>query len=257
MSLSIGSLATGYGGLDAAVQAAFGGEVAWVADNDPDACKILEARFPGIPNLGDIREVDWEAVPPVDVVTAGFPCQDVSSAGLREGLQPGNRSGLWLNIVRAIAVLRPSIVIIENVKGLLSARAHSGVEPCPWCLGDRAADALRALGAVLGSLAGLGFDAEWSVVSAADAGSCHKRERVWILAWDNGAWQAAAELAGARCRGAKNGGADTGGQGQAAETGWWRDSRVQQPERDRGAPAATVPHPDLSARRQRRFPASG
>ena len=183
MSLTIGSLATGYGGLDSAVTATLGGEVVWVADNDPDVCKLLAHRFPGIPNLGDIREVDWESVPPVDVLTAGFPCQDVSAAGLRAGLQPGNRSGLWLNIVQGIAVLRPQIVILENVRGLLSARAHSDVEPCPVCVGDGPARRLRALGAVLGDLASLGFDAEWQVVSAADAGSCHKRERVFIIAW--------------------------------------------------------------------------
>ena len=169
----------------------FGAELVWVADNDPDVCTILDARFPGVPNLGDIREVDWEAVPPVDVLTAVFPCQDVSAAGQRAGLQPGNRSGLWLNIVQAIAVLRPQIVIIENVRGLLSASAHSDVEPCEMCMGDSPARRLRALGAVLGSLANLGFDAEWQLVSAADAGSCHKRERVWILAW-----QAAADPGG-------------------------------------------------------------
>jgi DNA (cytosine-5)-methyltransferase 1 len=183
VTLTAGSLATGYGGLDAAVAAALGAEVVWVADNDPDVRKLLEARFPGIPNLGDITAVAWETVPQVDVLTAGFPCQDVSAAGLREGMMPGNRSGLWFFIERAIAVLRPSIVILENVRGLLSARAHSPVEPCPVCMGDRAGSGLRALGAVLGDLAGLGFDAEWDVVSAADAGSCHKRERVFIYAW--------------------------------------------------------------------------
>jgi DNA (cytosine-5)-methyltransferase 1 len=188
VSLVIGSLATGYGGLDSAVAAFTGAEVAWVADNDPDVRKILEHRFPGIPNLGDIREVDWKAVPRPDIVTAGFPCPDVSAAGLRAGLLPGNRSGLWLNIVQAIAVLHPPIVIVENVRGLLTARAHSDVEQCPWCMGDRAGSGLRAYGAVLGALSDLGFDAEGQIVSAADAGSCHKRERVFI--W---AWQAAAD----------------------------------------------------------------
>ena len=164
-----------------------------MADNDPDVCKLLEHRFPGVPNLGDITAVDWEAVQRVDVLTAGFPCQDVSAAGLREGMQLGNRSGLWFAIVRAIAVLRPSIVILENVRGLLSARAHSPVEPCPVCVGDGPARRLRALGAVLGDLAGLGFDAEWEVVSAADAGSCHKRERVFILAWQPDCGETAAD----------------------------------------------------------------
>ena len=73
MSLTLGSIATGYGGLDSAVAVSFGAELAWVADNDPDVCKLLEYRFPGVPNLGDIRQVTWEAVPRVDIVTAGFP----------------------------------------------------------------------------------------------------------------------------------------------------------------------------------------
>lgn len=180
---SAGSVATGYGGLDAAVLAVTGAELSWVADNDPDVGKILAARFPGIPNLGDVTKVDWAVVPPVDILTAGFPCQDVSAAGLRAGLQPGNRSGLWFHIVQAIAVLRPQIVVLENVRGLLTAPAHSVVEPCPWCMGDSPARRLRALGAVLGNLADFGFDAEWQVVSAADAGACHRRERVWIFAW--------------------------------------------------------------------------
>jgi DNA (cytosine-5)-methyltransferase 1 len=196
MTLTIGSVATGYGGLDSAVAAFFGAEVAWVADNDPDVCKLLEARFPGIPNLGDVLAVNWETVPRVDIVTAGFPCQDVSAAGLRAGMQPGNRTGLWFAIVQAIAILRPSVVILENVRGLLSARAHSDVEQCEICVGNSPARRLRALGAVLGNLSDLGFDSEWEVVSAADAGSCHQRDRVFILAW-----QAAAEPGGDRFAG--------------------------------------------------------
>ncbi len=82
VSLTAGSLATGYGGLDGAVTAAFGAEVIWVADNDPDVCRILDARFPDIRNLGDIREVDWEAVPQVDILTAGFPYDPARSSPL-------------------------------------------------------------------------------------------------------------------------------------------------------------------------------
>lgn len=184
MSLTIGSVATGYGGLDAAAAHIFrGAELAWVADNDPDVSKELAYRFPGVPNLGDITKVDWATVAPVDIFCAGFPCQDVSAAGLRKGIAPGTRSGLWLYIVTALSVLRPRFVVLENVLGLLSAPAHSDVESCPLCMGDSSARRLRALGAVLGDLAGLGFDAEWQVVSAADAGSCHQRKRVFILAW--------------------------------------------------------------------------
>lgn len=183
MTLRVGSLCSGYGGLDAAVCALTGGQVAWVADNDPAAALVLAAHYPGVPNLGDIAAVDWAAVPPVDVVTAGFPCQDVSHAGLRTGMKPGNRSGVWYHVARAITFLRPQLVVIENVKGLLSASAHSNVEPCPVCVGSAAGKALRALGAVLADLAEAGFDAEWDTVSAADAGGCHLRERVFIVAW--------------------------------------------------------------------------
>jgi site-specific DNA-cytosine methylase len=111
-------------------------------------------------------------------------CQDVSCAGARKGLRAGNRTGVWSYVARAIGELRPSLVVLENVRGLLSAGADSDMEPCPWCVGDSGDEsALRALGAVLGDLADLGFDAEWTLVSAADAGAPHRRERVFILAW--------------------------------------------------------------------------
>ena len=74
----IGSVCTGYGGLDLAVHAVLGGQLAWYADNDPAASRILAARFPGVANLGDLRTVDWHHVQPVDLLTAGFPCQDYS-----------------------------------------------------------------------------------------------------------------------------------------------------------------------------------
>src|SRR5262249_35819147 len=75
---SIGSLCTGYGGLDLAVLPVLGGHLAFVADNDPAATRLLSARIPGVPNLGDIRTVNWSTVDTVDVLTAGFPCQDIS-----------------------------------------------------------------------------------------------------------------------------------------------------------------------------------
>ena len=184
MTYRIGSLCTGYGGLDMAVESVLGGEHAWVADNDAGASKILAHRFPLVPNLGDITAVDWAAVEPVDILTAGFPCQDISCAGKRAGLREGTRSGLWSHVARAIAALRPPLVVIENVKELLSERADSDVEQCPWCLGDTDSEsAVRALGAVLADLAEVGFDAEWVSVPAAAAGACHLRWRVFVLAW--------------------------------------------------------------------------
>src|ERR1035438_6757908 len=180
----IGSLCSGYEGLGMAVTEVLGGELAWVADNDPGARKILARHFPSVPNLGDITETAWAAVEPVDILTAGFPCQDVSCAGGRAGLREGNRTGVWAHVALAIDALRPSLVVLENVRGLLSARTDSDMEPCPWCLGETGDQhALRASGAVLGDLASLGYDARWQVVSAASAGAPHRRERVFIVAW--------------------------------------------------------------------------
>lgn len=179
----IGSLCSGYGGLDTAVHAVFGGQLTWVADPDPGASLILAARY-DVPNLGDITAVDWGQVPPVDVLAMGFPCQDVSLAGQRAGLLHGNRSGLWRHCARAIHELQPRLVVIENVPGLLSSPADGDVEPCPWCLGDPESEPpLRALGAVLADLAELGLDAEWTSVRASDIGACHQRNRVFVLAW--------------------------------------------------------------------------
>jgi len=179
----IGELFAGYGGLGAGVREVLGGEIAWVSEFDAAPSKILEHHFPGVPNFGDITLIDWSTVPPVDILTGGFPCQDVSLAGARKGLKDGTRSGLWSEFARAISALRPGLVVIENVRGLLSADADSGVESCTECVGDGPdAVSLRALGAVLGDLAELGYDAQWCGIRAADAGAPHGRFRVFIIA---------------------------------------------------------------------------
>ena len=179
----IGSLFSGYGGLEMGVQSVLGGHTAWVSDIDPGACKILAHRYPGVPNLGDITQVDWATVPPVDILTGGSPCTDVSQAGQRKGMRPGTRSGLWASMCDAIEIMRPSLVVWENVGGVLSAGADSALEPCPVCVGDDGDAHLRALGRVTGDLSEIGFDAEWVAVPASDAGACHGRLRVFLLAW--------------------------------------------------------------------------
>ena len=185
--MKIGSLFSGYGGLDLAVMNVTGAELAWHCEWDDAPSKILEKHFPGVPNYRDVSKVDFTKVEPVDILTGGFPCQDLSLAGKRAGLKDGTRSGLWSEFARAIEDLKPRLVVIENVRGLLSATAHSDMEPCAWCLGDESGEpALRALGAVAGSLADIGYDCKWTGVRASDAGAPHQRFRVFIIAYTNG-----------------------------------------------------------------------
>jgi DNA (cytosine-5)-methyltransferase 1 len=180
----IGSLFSGTGGLDQGVQAVLGGTVAWHSEIDPGACKILAHRYPDVPNHGDITAVDWSAVEPVDVLTGGSPCQDLSHAGKRGGMTEGTRSNLWVAMRDAIEQLRPGLVVWENVRGAYSAPADSELESREGCLGVRGdGPVLRALGRVLGDLSELGFDAEWVGLRAADAGAPHGRFRVFVVAW--------------------------------------------------------------------------
>jgi DNA (cytosine-5)-methyltransferase 1 len=183
--MKIGSLFSGVGGLDLAALELFpGSSMAWHAEIDPAASKVLAHHWTDIPNLGDVSTVDWSQVEPVDVLTGGFPCQDVSLAGRRAGLSAGTRSGLWSYMAAAIDVLRPRYVLVENVRGLLSAEAIRGMEPGSGAVGDMGGrHVLRALGAVLGSLADLGFDAEWTCLPASKVGAAHRRERVFVLAF--------------------------------------------------------------------------
>ena len=208
----IGSLFTGVGGLDLAVLDVLGGHVVWHSQYEPPdkkgrpdkhqyAARILAHHWPDVPNLGDITAIDWDQVlkehGPIDVLIGGFPCTDLSLAGKQAGLTEDTRSGLWLHMARAIHHLNPSLVIIENVRGLLSAPAHSDVEPCPWCLGNgRDEPVLRALGAVLGDLAGLGLNAEWVGLPASAIGAPHERWREFVLAWP-------ADATGQGCAGAR------------------------------------------------------
>lgn len=187
--MRVGSLFTGYGGLDLAVEEAFPDtDLAWVADNDPDVSTLLAHRYSGIPNLGDVTAVDWTTVEPVHVLTGGTPCQDVSHAGHRRGMTEGTRSNLWVAMRAAIEAIRPALVVWENVRGVVSAHASTDLEHCPRCMGDPRPDQprLRALGRVLGDLAELGYDAAWHHLRATDVGAPHLRSRIFLLAWPAG-----------------------------------------------------------------------
>lgn len=186
----IGELFAGYGGLGMAVQQVYGGDLAWYSEFDDAPSRIMAHHHPGVPNYGDVTAIDWGEIPRVDILTGGFPCQDVSVAGRRAGMTDGTRSGLWSHMAHAIDVLRPQLVVIENVGGLFSAEATSVVESHPWCLGDGGTGSdtvlLRALDAVLSTLSELGYDAEWTALRAADVGAPHGRLRVFITAHPQG-----------------------------------------------------------------------
>ena len=177
------SLFSGYGGLDMAVQEVFGGDLVAVADIDSGPCKILAHRHPDVPNLGNVSTVDWTTIH-ADIICGGSPCQDLSTAGRRAGMTDGTRSNLWVMMRDAVATIRPTYVVWENVRGAFSARADSAMESDPRLLGDHPAGipALRALGRVLGDLADLGYDAQWCGLRAADVGAPHGRFRVFLLA---------------------------------------------------------------------------
>lgn len=158
---SLASLCTGYGGLDKAVMEVFRSQLAWCADNDKHVATILAGRYPGVPNLGDLTQLDWRTVPPIEILCAGFPCQDISSSGKRLGIEKGEKSGIWKNIVEGICYLRPKIIIVENVSAIRS----------------------RGLGRVLGDLAKNGYDSIWTSLRASEVGAAHRRERVFILGY--------------------------------------------------------------------------
>jgi DNA (cytosine-5)-methyltransferase 1 len=161
-TLKIGSLCTGYGGLDMAVEAYFGAKTAWVSEIDKHACKVIDARI-NKPNIGNLKIVNWAEVEPVDIITAGYPCQPFSNAGLRKGVL--DERHLWPYIKQAISTIRPSIVCLENVRG------HFG-------LGFRD---------VLTDLASIGYDVRWTLIRASDVGAPHRRERLFIVAYPYGA----------------------------------------------------------------------
>lgn len=184
-TLKAGEMFAGYGGLALAVSSVFGAKTSWLCEVDKYASKVLEHRFPDVPNLGDVTAIDWGSVEPVDIIAGGSPCQDVSVAGGRAGMSEGTRSNLWVAMRDAISIIKPSFVVWENVRGALSAKADTNLESCPGCVGDtgRAREPfLRALGRVLGDLSELRYDAQWRVVSASKVGAAHRRERVFVLA---------------------------------------------------------------------------
>lgn len=184
--LRIGELCAGYGGLGMAVEEVFNATTAWFSEYDAAPSKILAHHWPDVPNYGDMTKIDWAAIEPVDIISGGTPCQDLSAAGRRAGMTEGTRSNRWVQMREAIAIQRPRYVVWENVRGAYSAEADSDLEHCTGCMGDDAdrGTVLRALGRVLGDLSDLGYDCQWRGLRAADVGACHGRYRVFVLATD-------------------------------------------------------------------------
>jgi DNA (cytosine-5)-methyltransferase 1 len=158
MTLTVGSLFSGIGGLDLGLERA-GMNVIWQSEIDPYASRVLKKHWPEVPNYGDIKTINWGDIVRPDVICGGYPCQPFSTAGKRKGTDDPRH--LWPWVRQAISELRPRYAILENVRGHISL----------------------GLSTVLGEMASIGYDAEWTVVSAASQGAPHLRERVIIIAY--------------------------------------------------------------------------
>ncbi|MDA8400321.1 MAG: DNA (cytosine-5-)-methyltransferase [Actinomycetota bacterium] len=160
--MRIGSLFSGIDGLGLGLERAGLGNLVWRAETDQAGGAVLARHWPGVPNLGDVRSVDWNTVPKVDVLCGGFPCQPSSSAGKRLGrLDP---RWMWPEMARVVECLRPPRIVVENVRGLLTIDQGQG------------------FAGILADLDDMGYSVRWWLQSAASVGAPHKRERVFIVA---------------------------------------------------------------------------
>ncbi|TAJ99771.1 DNA (cytosine-5-)-methyltransferase [bacterium] len=157
-TMTFGSLFAGIGGIDLGLERA-GLECRWQIETDPFCRSILEKHWPGVPKYGDITTIDAAELEPVDLIAGGYPCQPFSQAGKRAG--ESDHRHLWPHFQRILCILRPRFALLENVPGHLSL----------------------GFGGVLGDLAGLGYDAEWTCLRASDFGASHLRKRVFVVAY--------------------------------------------------------------------------
>jgi DNA (cytosine-5)-methyltransferase 1 len=171
--LRVLDLFSGIGGFSLGLERAGGFETVAFCEIEPYPRKVLAKHWPEVPCYDDVRTLTAEQLAAdgiaVDVITGGFPCQDLSVAGKRAGLE-GKRSGLWSEMVRLTCEIRPKFVLVENVGGLLAGPSEY---PGRW------------FGRVLGDLAEIGYDAEWDCIPAAAIGAPHLRDRVWLMAYPN------------------------------------------------------------------------
>lgn len=151
-------LFSGIGGFSLGLERA-GMQTVAFCEIEPFNRAVLSKHWPRVPCHDDVRTLKGPMYP-ADLICGGFPCQDISSAGKRAGIE-GEQSGLWREYARVISEVRPRYVIVENVAALIH----------------------RGLGRVLGDLAALGYDAEWHCIPASYVGAPHNRDRIWIVAY--------------------------------------------------------------------------
>ncbi len=169
MSLTVGSLFSGIGGLDLGLERA-GMEVRWQVENDEFCQRVLAKHWPDVPRYGDIRGISGADLEPVDVICGGFPCQPVSHAGRRRGEEDDRF--LWPEMLRLICEVRPAYVVGENVFGLVT---HNGG---------------LLLSSIVADLEAEGFEVAPPVVFPLGAlGAWHRRDRVWLLAHSRYNWR--------------------------------------------------------------------
>jgi len=170
--LRVLDLFSGIGGFSLGLERTGGFETVAFCEIEPFPRKVLAKHHPEVPIYEDVTKLTGDILArdgiTVDVITGGFPCQDISVAGKQAGIGEGTRSGLWSEIVRLIGELSPRYVIVENVANLLSGPSE---QPGGW------------FGRILGDLAECGYDAEWENIPASAVGAPHRRERVWIVAY--------------------------------------------------------------------------
>jgi DNA (cytosine-5)-methyltransferase 1 len=206
--VNVGSLFAGIGGFDLGFERC-GMRASWQVEQDAYCRAVLARHFPRAERFEDVRDVGAHNLDAVDLICGGFPCQDLSAAGRGAGLD-GARSGLWSEFARIVRELRPRYVVVENVPVLLTGKGKR------W---DRA-----PIGRVLGDLVEVGYDAEWSCLSAREFGAPHLRKRAWIVAypaWDAEAGatsESGAEWERARAGGQRSGAlADADGAGRSEQ----------------------------------------
>jgi DNA (cytosine-5)-methyltransferase 1 len=168
--LRVLDLFSGIGGFSLGLERTGGFETVAFCEIEPFPRKVLAKHWPGVPIYEDVRTLEGTEAGLVDVITGGFPCQDISHAGNQKGIDGETRSSLYREVLRIACNIRPKYIILENVSALLSGPSE---RPGYW------------LGTILRDSAQIGYDAEWHSIRAGTIGLPQERNRVWLLAYPN------------------------------------------------------------------------